>query len=331
MKSLVTGASGFIGSHLVDALTAAGDQVRILVRPSSNLQWVSPQAERCVGDITHAESLRAAVHGVDRVFHCAAVVSDWGDPAVFRNVNVAGTKNLLDAALGAGVKKVIHVSTTDVYGHPGHRAAEDAPFRYRGWAYGDTKIDAEKLVWEYAGRGLPVTVFRPATVYGPRAPIVTEIVKLLQHGEMVLIGTGNTNAGLCHVDNLIAALLLAGRLDTGLGRAYNIEDGLAVTWKEFTNRLADMLGLKPVRAKIPYRIAYFAGWILETWGAARKQTSRPLVTRMSVELLGTPQSFSNERARKDLGWAPAVGFEDGMGRVQQWLCSMDADQARSGK
>jgi nucleoside-diphosphate-sugar epimerase len=267
---------------------------------------------------------------VDRVFHCAAVVSDWGDPTTFHEVNVTGTNVVLDAALGAGVKKFVHVSTTDVYGHPGHSVSEDTPFRYRGWPYGDTKIDAEKLVSEYAERGLPTTVIRPATVFGPRAAIVTEIVKLLQQGEMVFIGTGDTNAGLCQVENLIAALLLAGRVETAAGRAYNIEDGLTVTWKEFTNRLAAMLGLKPVRAKIPYRLAYFTGWVLESWGAVRKQSSRPLVTRMSVELLGTPQSFSHERARRELGWAPTIGFEDGMSRVQQWLRSIEGDRAKSG-
>lgn len=330
MKSLVTGGTGFIGSHLVAALVAAGDQVRVLVRPTSKLQWVSPQAERCVGDITDLASVRDAVRGVDRVFHCAAVVSDWGDPAVFRNVNVTGTKNVLEAA--RGVTKFVHISTTDVYGYPGQRVTEDAPYRYRGWPYGDTKIDAEKLVWEFAGRGLPTTVIRPATVYGPRAPIVTEIVKLLQRKEMVFIGTGNTDAGLCHVDNLIAALLLAGRPELGVGRVYNLEDGLGVTWKEFTNRLAAMSGLKPVRASIPRGAAYVAGWALESWGRVWKQSSRPLLTRMSVELLGTIQNFSNQRAQLELQWKPAVGFDEGMDRIREGLQSLDAtpDKTKSG-
>jgi nucleoside-diphosphate-sugar epimerase len=96
MKSLVTGASGFIGGHLVHALVASGDQVRILVRPSSDLRHVaSLDVDRRVGDLTDPRSLRTAIAGMDRVFHCAAVVSDWGAPAVFRAVNVKGTENLL--------------------------------------------------------------------------------------------------------------------------------------------------------------------------------------------------------------------------------------------
>lgn len=296
-----------------------------MVRTTSNLlHLASPHIERCVGDVTEPSSLRRAVTGIDRVFHCAAVVSDWGDPAVFRAVNVTGTRLLLDAAFSAGVKKFIHISTTDVYGHPGHMVTEDAPYRYRGWPYGDTKIDAEKLAWEYAGRGLPLTVIRPATVYGPRAVIVTEIAKLLKQREMVFIGKGDINAGLCHVDNLVAALLLAGRPEAGLGRAYNLVDGLNVTWGEFTNRLAAILELDPVRRWIPRRLAYIAGWTLESWGRVWKQSSRPLLTRMSVELLGTPQSFSNERARRDLGWEPTVGLDEAMQRMQPWIQSLES-------
>jgi len=324
MKSLVTGASGFIGGHLVHALVASGDQVRILVRPSSDLRHVaSLDVDRCVGDLTDPQSLRTAVAGMDRVFHCAAVVSDWGDQTVFRAVNVTGTRFLLDAAFSVGVKKFVHISTTDVYGYPGHMVTEDAPYRYRGWPYGATKIDAEKLAWEYAGRGLPLTVIRPATVYGPRAVIVTEIVKLLKQGEMVFVGRKDIDAGLCHVDNLIAALLLVGRPETGLGRAYNLVDGLNVTWEEFTNRLAAILDLAPARRRIPRRLAYLAGWTLESWGRVLKRSSRPLLTRMSVELLGTHQNFSNDRARRDLGWEPVVGFDEAMKRMQPWIQSLE--------
>jgi nucleoside-diphosphate-sugar epimerase len=273
--------------------------------------------------------VREAVRGVDRIFHGAAVVSDWGDPEVFQKTNVYGTELLLRAALEVGVKKFVHISTTDVYGYPGYVVNEDAPFRYRGWPYGDTKIDAERLVWEYVRRGLSATVLRPASVYGPRAPIVAEIARLLKRREMVFIGSGNRDAGLCHVDNLTAALLRAGRPAHGVGRAYNIEDGLGVTWKEFTDRLATMLGCEAVRTCIPRRVAYCAGWALESWGRIWKRSSRPLLTRMSVELLGTAQNFSNHRVRNELNWEPVVGFDAGMTRMQEWLHSLDTGAAKT--
>jgi nucleoside-diphosphate-sugar epimerase len=324
MKSLVTGASGFIGGHLVHALVASGDQVRILVRPSSDLRHVaSLDVDRRVGDLTDPRSLRTAIAGMDRVFHCAAVVSDWGAPAVFRAVNVKGTENLLAAALEARVQRFVHVSSTDVYGHTGHLATEDAPFRYRGWPYGDTKIDAEKAVWAYAGRGLPVTVVRPATVYGPRAGIVIEIAKLLRQKEMVFIGTGETDVGLCYVENLTTALLLASGSDIGLGRAYNVADGLGITWEHFVNRLARFLGQDVLRRRLPYKVAYAAAWVLERWAQILPQPSRPLLTRMSVELLGTPQCFPTLRVRKELGWEPRVDFEEGMRRLEMWMRSSE--------
>jgi nucleoside-diphosphate-sugar epimerase len=320
MKSLVTGASGFIGGHLAQALVTAGDEVRVLVRKTSNTRHLANlPVEQCVGDLTHPESVRRAVAGVDRVFHCAAVVTDWGDPAVFQAVNVSGTYELLTMGLEHGIRKFVYVSSTEVYGYPDFPASEDAPFRDRGWPYCSTKIDAEKHAWEFFERGLPLTIVRPATVYGPRSMVIIEFVELLKCGQMMLIDGGRKNAGLVYVDNLNDLLLIVGEPDVGLGRAYNVTDGLDVTWGAFINALAAMLSKGPVTASFPRRWAYAAGWLLEGWARVRGRSSRPLITRMAVELTGTDQGFVNDRARQELGWTPRVSFEQGMLRVQTWL------------
>jgi len=320
MKSLVTGASGFIGGHLTRALVVAGDVVRILARPASDTRHLADlPVEICTGDLTDPHSLRQAVAGVERVFHCAAIVSDWGDAALFGAVNVAGTRHLLAAALDAGVRKFVHVSSTEVYGYPDYPATEEAPYRRRSWPYCETKIEAEKQAWAFAERGLPLTVVRPATVYGPRSATLVEMVGLLQTGQMMLIGSGRRNAGLMYVDNLSDALWLAGRPDLGLGRAYNLTDGLDVTWGQLTNALAALLGKSPVRRSAPRTPAYAAGWLLEGWARLRRQSARPLLTRMAVEFTGTDQSFPADRARRELGWSPRVGFDEGMQRVRAWL------------
>ncbi len=320
MKTLVTGASGFIGGHLARALVAAGDQVRILVRPTSHTRHLADlPVERCLGDMTDPASLRQAVAGMERVFHCAAIASDWGDPAVFRATNVDGTHHLLRAAFDAGIKKFVHISSTEIYGHPDYPATEDAPYRYRGWPYCDTKIDAEEQAWAFARRGLPLTIVRPATVYGPRCQFIIEFVEVLQSGQMILVDGGRRNAGLVYIDNLCDLLLLAGVPEAGLGRAYNVADGLDTTWEQFINALAGMLGQAPVRRSVPRRLAYAAGWMLEAWGRLRKLSSRPLITRMAVEFTGTDQGFPNDRARKELGWHPRIDFDTGMSRVQSWL------------
>lgn len=315
MKILVTGASGFIGSRLVNSLVAAGEHVRVLVRSSSDLSGIAPQVERYVGDLANDQSTRGALFGVKRVFHCGALVADWGSPEQFHAVNVMGTNRLAEAALKGGVERFVHISTTDVYGHPCIAVAEDAPFRYRGWPYGDTKIDAEKALLEIASQGLPTTIIRPATVYGPRAPIVKGLAHLLTTGEMMFIGDGSADAGLCYVDNVVDAVRLAGEKDVAVGRVYNVVDSLGVTWRTFTNSLAKALGLPKVHKHIPYRLAYGAAWLLESWGKMRKQLKRPLLTRMAVEILGTNQHFSTDRISHELGWSPRVTFEEGMDRI----------------
>jgi len=320
MKSLVTGATGFIGGHLAEALIAGGDEVRALVRPTSDTRYLrNLPLEQRVGDLTDPESLRRAVRGVDRVFHCGAVVSDWGDPAVFHQVNVEGTRHLLAAALEANVEKFVHVSSTEVYGYPDFPADEESPYRYRGWPYCDTKIDAEKQAWAFASQGLPLTIIRPATVYGPRWTTILEFLEVLRQGQMILVAGGRKNAGLVYVANLSDALLLAGQPEMGLGQVYNVADGLDVTWSQFINALAAMLGQGPVRRSLPRWLAYVAGWSMEKWARARRQPSRPLVTRMAVELTGTDQGFASERVRRELGWRPRVDFATGMARVQAWL------------
>jgi nucleoside-diphosphate-sugar epimerase len=320
MKSLVTGASGFIGGHLTRALVARGDEVRVLIRADSDLRHIADlPLEHCSVDLAVPTDLHPAVAGMDRIFHCAAVVADWGDPATFRAVNVEGTRSLMAAALDAGVDKFVHVSSTEVYGYPDYPATENAPYRYRGWPYCDTKIDAEKIAWVFARCGLPLTVIRPATVYGPRCPAILELAALIRQGAMMLIGGGHKDAGLIYVENLCDLLLLAGQPRVGLGNAFNASDGLDVTWEQFTNAVAAMLGQEPVRRSVHRRLAYATGWIMENWARIHRETARPLVTRMAVELTGTDQSFPSSLAQRDLGWRPRVGYEEGLRRVSAWL------------
>jgi nucleoside-diphosphate-sugar epimerase len=281
-----------------------------------------------VGDLTQADAVERAMVGVERVYHCAGVVTDWDPDGRAQAVNVGGITALAEAALRAGVKKFVHVSTTDTYGYPDRRTTEEAPYRYRGWPYCDTKIDAEKRAWEYHQKGLPVSVLRPATVYGPRSySIVGEFADLLKSGDMVLIDGGRKVAGLCYVSDLVDALLLVGQEGIGEGQAYNMTDGTQTTWGEFTHGLARVMGLPPARLSIPHGIAYFAGWLMERWGALTRSKKRPLLTRMAVELVGTHQDFPIERARSELGFEPKVFLEEGLQRSKAWLDQEDPAEA----
>ena len=140
LHNLVTGGSGFLGSHLADALLKRGEKVRALIRPTSNLAHLQNiDVELVYGDLDDIQSLQKAATGIHRIYHCAALAADWGSWKNFRTANVSGVGNILKAAVGAAVDKFIHISTADVYGHPDYPASETAPYRLRGWPYGDTK------------------------------------------------------------------------------------------------------------------------------------------------------------------------------------------------
>ncbi len=327
IKNLVTGASGFLGSHLAEALIERGEAVRALVRPTSKTEALqSLGVELVCGDLSDAQSLERAMQGMERVYHCAAMAADWGRREDFYASNVTGVRNLLEAAVKAGVGRFIHVSSTDVYGHPDYPADESTDYRVRGWYYGDTKIEGERLVWSYyQQRGLPITVVRPASIYGPRSiSLVLDIVEMLKKGDMVFIGRRDKSAGLAYARNVTDLMILAADSNNSVGQAYNVTDGSNITWRQYISRLAEMAGTHSPTTEIPYRVAYLIGWVYEQIYRAAHKEGRPLLTRMTAELFGTDQGFPIEKARKELGYEPRVGFEEGMERVERWLREVKA-------
>jgi nucleoside-diphosphate-sugar epimerase len=321
-KSLVTGASGFIGSHLAESLVARGEKVRALVRRTSATDLLEGLGvELAAGDLTDVKSLKAAVRGVDRIYHCAGLVSDWGPRKEFFTANVTGVKNILAAAREARVGKLVHISTTDVYGYPNRPVDESAPYRPRGWPYVDSKIEGERIVWEFHRRfAVPVTIIRPDSVYGPRSKsFVIEIVNLLKSGSMVLIGRGNRPAGLAYVSNVVDLIMLAADSERSVGQAYNAADGSNVTWRSYVDKLAEILGVSTPHIAIPYGPAYAAGWIMEGLYGLLRIPNRPLLTRLAVDIFATDLGFSIDKAREELGFQPRIDFLEGMRRVDTWL------------
>ena len=334
VHTLVTGGTGFLGGHLVEALVARGERVRALVRSTSHTAHLASLGVDLVhGDLSDPTALRAALEGVEHIYHCAALVADWGGGwTAFRAANVTGLGNLLEAATVAGVHRFIHISTSDVYGYPNRSVDESAPHRLRGWPYGDTKIEGERLVWAYySERGLPVTVVRPVTIYEPRSvPFVLEILDLLKRGSMAYIGDGRNRAGLAYVTNIVDLVLLAADSDQALGQAYTASDGSEITWRQYVGRLAEIAKIPAPRTAIPYQPAYLAGWAMEKVYGALHIQSRPYLTRMVVEMMGTDQGFSIEKARRELGYEPRVSFDEGMRRVEAWLQELDPSEKMHG-
>jgi len=322
MLNLVTGATGLIGSHLVEALVVRGEKVRALVRPTSRTQRLQELgAEIRIGNLADNAALMAAAEGVDRIFHCAALVKDWGVYEDFARANVRGVRNILAAATRAKVSKFIHLSTSDVYGFPGKPVDESESPSPRGFPYSDTKIEGEALVWNHYRRvGLPVCVLRPASVYGPRAQLmVVAILRALQRRQMILIDEGEHIAGLTYVGNLVDAMLLAADSEASVGQVYNISDGSQVTWKEYIDALADLAEVPRATRSYPHWFAYALASLYESYYRMMGRSQRPPLTRMLVELMGTDQNFPIDKARRELGYEPRVSFAEGIRYTGDWL------------
>jgi nucleoside-diphosphate-sugar epimerase len=324
---LVTGATGFIGGRVAQRLAADGYRVRCLVRSSSNTELLDRlPVEIAVGDLTSSTSVARAADGCRYVIHCGALVSDWGTAKEIARTNVEGTRNIMAASANSSVERVIHFSTTDVYGYPGHSAVDEThvPTRFRNW-YAQTKLAAETEVRRVEGMSaLEAVILRPATVYGPGSiDVVGEIARAMRNHSMLLVDRGRAIAGLCYVENLVDAAVLALHSEEAPGQAFNVTDGLDVTWREFMDGLADGLGYARVRLSLPFWLASALGYSLEqSYRALRKATRvelPPLLSRQAVQVLGCHQDFSNRKAREILGWEPRVDYAAGLAATVDWL------------
>jgi nucleoside-diphosphate-sugar epimerase len=326
---LVTGASGFIGGRLAQRLVAEGYPVRCLVRASSDTALLRKlDVQIAVGDLADAGSLVDAVKGCRHILHCGALVSDWATTQEISSVNVHGTRSLLAATLGASVGRFVHFSTTDVYGHPGEGPIDESysASRFHNW-YAQTKLAAEAEVRRVERAGaLDVVILRPATVYGPGSEdVIGEIARAIRGRHMLLVDRGRAIAGLCYIDNLIDAALLALRHEAAPGHAFNVSDGLHITWRELTDGLAEGLGCPPVRWSVPYWLALGVGFSLEHgYRLLRGSTglsTPPLLSRQAVQVLAKNQHFSNRKLREMLGWEPRVDYAAGLLATIAWCKS----------
>lgn len=322
MSSLVTGASGFLGGRLAQMLYQQGEEVTVLARPTSELRHLSIPVRVVRGDLLDQVALQQAVQDVNYIYHCAACSTDWAPRQTYYEANVLGTRNLLAAARRAPrLRRFLHVSTTDIYGYPETPCMESNEFVDVGLPYNQTKGQGEALVWRaHQEHGLPVTVVRPATIYGPRGKDFTlEIAALLRHRLMAYINEGAAPGGFTYVDNVAQAMLDAAESPKTIGEAYNISDGTGATWKRYLTLFADQLGTKPPWINLSFHTALFMARTMETPHRYLGLPGRPLLTKHAVQLLGRNQEFPIAKARSSFGFAPSVSLEEGIRRSVTWL------------
>jgi nucleoside-diphosphate-sugar epimerase len=322
MAALVTGASGFLGGRVAQMLHQLGEEVVVLARPSSDVRHLSSTPVRVVrGDLSDRAALQEAVQQVTIIFHCAACSTDWAPWQTYLEANVTGTQNLLSAAQQApGLHRFLHVSTTDIYGYPQVPCSEEHPFTDAGLPYNQTKGRAEAAVWKaHQEDGIPITIIRPATIYGPRGKDFTEkIATMLRQRLMATVDCGTAPGGFTYVDSVVQAMLDAAASPHTVGQAYNIAGGTGATWKQYATLFAKQLGVKPPWIDLSFIAAMTLARFFETV-CSLPLGGRPLLTRHAVYLLGRNQEFPIAKAKSGFGFSPNISLEEGIDRSVVWL------------
>jgi nucleoside-diphosphate-sugar epimerase len=315
---LVTGANGFIGSHVVERLLRDGRKVRGLVRASSDLTFLEGvDVELARGDITNRASLDAPMRGVEVAVHVAGFVSDWDPRAECRSVNVHGTRNVIEAARAAGVRRLVHISTAALHGFPGARTQdESSPMPETSFAYCESKKQAERDVF---ASGLEATAIRPGNVFGPRDhTFIDKYAQALEQGKCGYVGGGRSWTCPAYVENLADAIALACFEPAAAGEAFLVTDGLDIDWRTFTENLADELGVKRPRLSIPFWLAYPLAAVMEGAYQVVGAANSPPLTRYRVCNGGRDYHFSIAKARRVLKYKPKVGLEEALRRTVRW-------------
>ena len=341
MSVVVTGASGFLGGRLVEMLVARGEQVTIVARPGSRIDHLAKLLDtqaaggRAPVRLVRAElafdlsqrdidpGLRTAMVGARHVYHCAGCSTDWASPRTYAEGNVRATQAVLAAASeSTGLERVVHVSTTDVYGYPRVPGDETEPLADVGLGYNHTKILGEQAAWRASDAGLPVTIVRPASIYGPRGTaFVTDIAGLLRERTMAVVDGGRAPGGFVYVDDVAEAMIAAAQSPQTLGQAYNLSSVQGESWKRYCSLLATALGLRAPWINLPFQVAMGVAGLMEAPHRYFRLKGRPLLTKHAVYLLGRDQEFASRKAAEHFGYAPAVSLEEGVERSAAWLQS----------
>ncbi|MDR0362586.1 MAG: NAD-dependent epimerase/dehydratase family protein [Planctomycetota bacterium] len=333
MRVLVTGGGGFLGSHIVDALLRRGLEAKVAGRhryPHIEAKGV----EISVGDLADSESALRAVDGCDAVIHTAAIPGIGVNDEAYRRSNIVATENVIKAAHAHGVRRLVFTSSPSVV-HDGHsiKGGDETlpyPARYLT-AYARTKAEAEKAILAANGESLSTCAIRPHLVFGPGdAQLIPKLLARARAGRLAQVGNGRNMISICYVENAADAHSLAlNALAPGgkaAGQAYFVNEPDPVNCWEFINRIVTGAGLSKITRRVPYPLAYAAGWACETAYSLFRAKADPPLTRFLVSQLATSHWFKIDKARRDLGWEPAVSLDEG---VRRFLDSIKKSRTES--
>jgi nucleoside-diphosphate-sugar epimerase len=320
MRALVTGGTGFTGSHLVRRLLDRGHEVLVLdnQRGLAYDELKARGAKIELGDVTDKPTVNRLMKGCEVVHHLAAAFRQLDVPSrYYQSVNVEGTRYLLDAARRFQVRRFVYCSTQGVHGHihnpPGSEQSPIAPEDY----YQLTKYEGEKLVQQYVKEGLDAVTIRPTAIYGPGDPGRFLILfRLVKRGTFMMFGDGTTFYHPVYIDNLVDAFELASQKEGIGGETYIVGDEHYYSLNELVQYVAKPLGRS-------VRIRHLPFWPLWAAASACEMLCKPLrlsppIFRRRIDWFRQVRAFSIEKARKELHYQPKVGIEEGLAETARW-------------
>ncbi len=321
MKVLITGATGFIGSHLAELLHAEGFELKALTRATSDTRYIkSLPIEYVGGSLSDVDSLRQAVEGVDYIYHVAGVVAAKNRQGFFEGNQIA-TRNLLEATIryNPNLTRFVHVSSQAAVGPSSSESSpvdETAPFRPIT-TYGESKAAAEREVLERMSI-LPATIVRPPAVYGPRDVGVYTFFQTVAKGFKPLIGFGRKVVSLVHVEDLARGIAGAGQSEGGVGQTYFISSEEFYTWEQVGAVAARALGKSvSINLRVPHAVIYAAAGVSDFLGRFRAKP--PIFDfEKGKDITQAFWTCSVEKARRDFGYHQRMSIEEGVTSTVEW-------------
>lgn len=325
-SALVTGATGLVGSYIVERLLADGWRVSALVRDPGAAAWLaSAGAELARGDLANADSLRAAITGCDVVFHCAALIAATGDWASFQRANIDGTRAVVEAAASAGAR-LVHTSSVAVYGSaaryrttPTDETTPLSPLAEHSY-YARSKREAEQIVLDAHAMGdLWATAIRPPMIYGKRdRQLVPRFARVMRTGFFPLFAHGRSTFSLVHASAVADGAVRAARYDAAGGRTFNLANDFPVTVADMVQLASNGLGRRVRGVNIPPSVARASLAALAAVARFANQEAMAEQLPGTVDTFSRDNPFSSERARSELGWSPTMRPEVGIPEAFAW-------------